>query len=361
MTKEELEAHRKNWVGDFQPIADNMASHARYQLFKGNRSGSVPPKRDRLYKALFKAEVRAEKQEVAKEKAKLRPSQHESAWTFKVGKPEARKITEPTRNKDQYKTTVIPDFRRLHVKEEKALLQRKRLNATNTQPEPFVFQAKSRSMRAPPEEKVDWRFEQKKRQKSSSHKHHFSKPNIIESETPNRPAPKTTAKALQMQQFTAQRLRERREREEFERLELEQYLGKNAVCDDETKERVQANLGKSKDTTKHIEKLTYQKKQGQLSTGKRWKGDLKRIQDRVNARPLLMERTQLEQARERARQRALLRVKNTLEEAINTPFCPSQEKFHTGVLRGVRNISVAPQNPPEISPAKVYSAYFSPP
>ena len=34
----------------------------------------------------------------------------------------------------------------------------------------------------------------------------------------------------------------------------------------------------------------------------------------MNARPLLMERTQLEQARERARQRALLRVKNTLEE-----------------------------------------------
>ena len=30
------------------------------------------------------------------------------------------------------------------------------------------------------------------------------------------------------------------------------------------------------------------------------------------------------------------------EEARNTPFCPSQEKFHTVVLRGVRNISEAP-------------------
>ena len=30
------------------------------------------------------------------------------------------------------------------------------------------------------------------------------------------------------------------------------------------------------------------------------------------------------------------------EEAINTSFCPSQEKFHTFVLRGLRNISEAP-------------------
>ena len=30
------------------------------------------------------------------------------------------------------------------------------------------------------------------------------------------------------------------------------------------------------------------------------------------------------------------------EEAINTPFCPSQEIFHTFVLRGLRNISEAP-------------------
>ena len=30
------------------------------------------------------------------------------------------------------------------------------------------------------------------------------------------------------------------------------------------------------------------------------------------------------------------------QEVINTPFCPYQEKFHTFVLRGVRNISEAP-------------------
>jgi hypothetical protein len=30
------------------------------------------------------------------------------------------------------------------------------------------------------------------------------------------------------------------------------------------------------------------------------------------------------------------------EGAINTPFCPLQEKFHTFVLRGLRNISEAP-------------------
>jgi hypothetical protein len=30
------------------------------------------------------------------------------------------------------------------------------------------------------------------------------------------------------------------------------------------------------------------------------------------------------------------------EEAINTTFCPLQEKFHTFVLRGLRNIYAAP-------------------
>jgi hypothetical protein len=34
--------------------------------------------------------------------------------------------------------------------------------------------------------------------------------------------------------------------------------------------------------------------------------------------------------------------KITAQEAINTPFCPLQEKFHTFVLRGLRNISEAP-------------------
>lgn len=37
------------------------------------------------------------------------------------------------------------------------------------------------------------------------------------------------------------------------------------------------------------------------------------MRERLNNRPLLMERTQMEQARERARQRALLRVKANLE------------------------------------------------
>ena len=30
------------------------------------------------------------------------------------------------------------------------------------------------------------------------------------------------------------------------------------------------------------------------------------------------------------------------KEARNTPFCLSQEKFHTVVLRGLRNMSEAP-------------------
>jgi hypothetical protein len=34
--------------------------------------------------------------------------------------------------------------------------------------------------------------------------------------------------------------------------------------------------------------------------------------------------------------------KSTAEEVINTSFCPLQEKFHTFVLLGLRNISEAP-------------------
>ena len=50
------------------------------------------------------------------------------------------------------------------------------------------------------------------------------------------------------------------------------------------------------------------------------------------------------------------------KEARNTPFYPSQEKFHTVVLRGVGNVSETPVKPPcEISPAKADSVNFPPP
>jgi len=151
---------------------------------------------------------------------------------------------------------------------------------------------------------------------------------------------------LQMQQLTQQRIRERKEREELEKMELEQFVGKkNVMADDETKERVQNTIDKGKkelgrlfelwlsyygkavfgaacefDSRKSIftsgwskrcspcvtpyfcllsemevERLTYQKRQGQISTTRNWQKNLQKIQDRVKARPLLMERTQLEQ------------------------------------------------------------------
>jgi hypothetical protein len=39
---------------------------------------------------------------------------------------------------------------------------------------------------------------------------------------------------------------------------------------------------------------------------------------------------------------ARLGMATAIKEAINTPFCPSQEKLHTFVLRDARNISEAP-------------------
>ena len=55
--------------------------------------------------------------------------------------------------------------------------------------------------------------------------------------------PKTTAKTLQYQQYTAQRLKDRREQEELRKLELLSYQRAENL-DPETKERVQNSLPK---------------------------------------------------------------------------------------------------------------------
>ena len=43
-----------------------------------------------------------------------------------------------------------------------------------------------------------------------------------------------------------------------------------------------------------------------------------------------------------------------VREADNTPFCPSQEKFHTVFLQGVRNISDTLKNPTMRFPPERY-------
>ena len=45
---------------------------------------------------------------------------------------------------------------------------------------------------------------------------------------------------------------------------------------------------------------------------------------------------------ERVHARQVLAAEVVDEEEINTPVCPLQDKFHTFVLRGLRNISEDP-------------------
>ena len=52
----------------------------------------------------------------------------------------------------------------------------------------------------------------------------------------------------------------------------------------------------------------------QKQSAGRWAREIQKMNERLAQRPLLMERTQLEQAKERARQRALLRVRTELED-----------------------------------------------
>lgn len=122
--------------------------------------------------------------------------------------------------------------------------QKERLGLTKTQP--FVFSQPKRVMRAPPTDTEDLRWQKAvgatNTSSSSTSKHAFSRPNLIESENPNQMPPKTTAKTLQYQQWNAQKIRERQQREEQHRLELESY----ANPPEEIKERVQNTLSKEK-------------------------------------------------------------------------------------------------------------------
>lgn len=302
----------KTWKRDFEPVGEIFANHARYRLWKNNRSKSVPGKMDKLYKALYGDEKQDAK------KYQIRPTTPVK-YSFKAGKPKETKLSEQVRGKNQYRTTVIPDYRSLHAQQERELQERRYKNQFITRPEPFVFQARSRKMKPPPEEKhetEDYRWKKAQaRRKEKSRGHGFSKPSIHEVEQPKMMPPRNTAKMLQWQQQTAEKLRQDREREQYLKMQEEHYQGKNTQCDPETQQRVKNTVSRMQNEQDlDIERRVYSRRQTQISTAKRWAGDLQRIKERVNARPLLMERTQLEQARERARQRALLRVRATLEE-----------------------------------------------
>ena len=63
-------------------------------------------------------------------------------YTFLAGAPRAELYneTDELRKPSQYKTTCIPDFRSLHLREQRQLHERKLGNQVLTKPTPFVFQ-----------------------------------------------------------------------------------------------------------------------------------------------------------------------------------------------------------------------------
>eukprot|EP00746_Dinoflagellata_sp_MGD_P004423 gnl/MRDRNA2_/MRDRNA2_108529_c0_seq1.p1 gnl/MRDRNA2_/MRDRNA2_108529_c0~~gnl/MRDRNA2_/MRDRNA2_108529_c0_seq1.p1 ORF type:complete len:641 (-),score=136.76 gnl/MRDRNA2_/MRDRNA2_108529_c0_seq1:28-1950(-) len=222
------------------------------------------------------------------------------------------------RHKSQYKTTVVPNFGALHEKEKQRLERRKYQNRFVTQPAPFVFSAPSRvrARQAPPptDPSSDWRWSRPTRARSSGagpggrDKPRFSVPSL--EQPPTAVPPRTTEKTVAWQRQTAQMQRDRREREEQHRQELEH--AQRPSGDPAMIQRVRGFLGKEESLEEKIAQKRFDRDQNLRNRMKEKQEELQGIKERVARRPLLMERTD---SLVRARQRALLRVRQTLGEA----------------------------------------------
>merc|ERR1711972_178978 len=124
--------------------------------------------------------------------------------------------------------------------------------------------------------------------------------------------PRNTDKTLAAQQHTARMLQERRLQEHLKQRELEQPRKVSS----ELKSRVQRAVGPIKSVEKYIdeqvERRVFDKQQERRKTESDKRGDLKRIQERVSRRPLLMEQTD---SLARARRRALFQFRKVLQDA----------------------------------------------
>lgn len=222
------------------------------------------------------------------------------------------------RHKAQYKTTVVPNFNALHEKEKRRLERRKYQNRYVTQPAPFVFSAPSRvraRLSPPPTDPAsDWRWQRPSRAHSSGagpggrEKPRFSVPSL--EQPPTAVPPRTTEKTVAWQRQTAQMQRERREREEQHRQELEQ--AQHPSGDPVMIQRVKGFLGKHESLDEKIAQKRFDRDQNLKNRMQEKREELNNIKERVARRPLLMERTD---SLVRARQRALLRVRQTLGDA----------------------------------------------
>ena len=138
----------------------------------------------------------------------------------------------------------------------------------------------------------------------------------------------------------AKKIKDQREAEEKREAEKKFYEEKNGGDKNLVKDRVQSVVneaskasGSATDSAKaglsatdggatkgmtaferRIQQLTYEKRAQKASQSKEYYKNLKTLEEKVSNRPLLMERTAMEQAREKARQNALLRVQQKMRE-----------------------------------------------
>mmetsp|Transcript_56762 Transcript_56762/g.100712 ORF Transcript_56762/g.100712 Transcript_56762/m.100712 type:complete len:768 (-) Transcript_56762:23-2326(-) len=216
-----------------------------------------------------------------------------------------------------FHTTEVPDFAALHERERQRLERLKYQNRYVTQPEPFVFHAPKRGHRPrqpplPKDPAKDWRFHRKPSSaRGQSERRSASASGAFLERMLNPPMDvplRSTEKMRGMQRKTASKLQERREKEFKEQEEIKQAFHVST----EMKSRVLNAVGPVEPLEDKLERAVVEKKQNQQRTMHAKQREQREIQNRVRRRPLLMEQTD---SLARARRRALLRVRSTLEAA----------------------------------------------
>jgi len=208
--------------------------------------------------------------------------------------------------------TEVPDFAARHEHMQQQLERRKYLNRYVTQPEPFVFFTPSRSeTRQPPMLKdpgEDWRYHRRAAGRSQSQGATEARDRRPVRVTGADIKQRSTQKVLSSQLATMRRLQEKREKEQREREELEQAQ----AVDEEMKERVKQAVGPIEPMAKKIERMVDDKRRGLQRVQSQKRKDIDMMLQRANNRPLLMQQADTV---ERARRRALFRVRNALRQA----------------------------------------------
>eukprot|EP00397_Hematodinium_sp_SG-2012_P001199 GEMP01001200.1.p1 GENE.GEMP01001200.1~~GEMP01001200.1.p1 ORF type:complete len:1668 (+),score=435.58 GEMP01001200.1:83-5086(+) len=217
----------------------------------------------------------------------------------------------PGRSTRAYATKEVPNFAAKHAKFQRTIDKAKVDNRSLTKPAPFAFHAPSRhrATRAigtePADDPtLDFRWHKKNKRPKEGPTLGYSRPQL---DLPLSVLPRTTKKTLMAQRAVQNRIRDLRAKEQV-------TPEPTAVdIDSEVAHRVKGQLRAGSSHVESVEKKITDKRDTQMQFERRWKRELGKIEQAVSRRPLLMERQGIESVKERARQRALLRVRGALE------------------------------------------------